>query len=152
MIRAADLTPFPRPPIPAAHHSTAEVAVCRLDAEPAHCFHLRCHVTACPAGARRGQSRFPISMPRSSRVMCYKKGSDLYSIPFDIPFTYTPLQIDNVSQSERVQPTGTTRQTNVETIGKAVQLYLHQLSAPPGAIAWLQPRFQPRRSHLGLDS
>lgn len=56
--------------------------------------------------------------------MCYKKGSDLYSIPFDIPFTYTPLQIDSVPQSMQVQSTHVTRQANVETIEEAVDLYL----------------------------
>ena len=56
--------------------------------------------------------------------MCHKKSSDLYSIPFDIPFTYTPLQIDSVPYSMQVQPTGSTRQANVETIEEAIQLYL----------------------------
>jgi site-specific recombinase XerD len=56
--------------------------------------------------------------------MFYKKGSDLYSIPFDIPFTYAPLQIDQVPQSMQVQPTRSTRQASVETIEDAVQLYL----------------------------
>jgi hypothetical protein len=56
--------------------------------------------------------------------MCFKKSRDLYSIPFEMPFTYTPLQIDAVPQSMQVQPTRTTRQVNVETIEEAVQLYL----------------------------
>jgi site-specific recombinase XerD len=56
--------------------------------------------------------------------MCHKKSSDLYSIPFDIPFTYTPLEIDQVPQIMQVQPTNSTRQANVETIEDAIELYL----------------------------
>ena len=56
--------------------------------------------------------------------MCHKKSSDLYSIPFDVPFTYLPLQIDQVPQSMQVQPTNSTRQASVETIEDAIQLYL----------------------------
>jgi site-specific recombinase XerD len=60
--------------------------------------------------------------------MCYKKGSDLYSIPFGIPFTYTPLEIDQVPQSMQVQPIHSTRQAHVDTIEEAVQMYLEAYS------------------------
>ncbi len=55
--------------------------------------------------------------------MFNKKDSDLYSTPFAIPFTYTPLQIDQMAQSKQVQPANNTP-VAYWAIEEAVQLYL----------------------------
>jgi hypothetical protein len=64
----------------------------------------------------------------SAHVIQHKKGDRTVSIPFELPFTYTPLQIDQVPQSLQVHPTRSTRQANIETIEEAIQLYLEAYS------------------------
>ena len=70
--------------------------------------------------------------------MCYTEGSDLYSIPFDISFAYTPPQVDPVPRSMQVQPGSEVIGSRVETIEIAIELYLQafheQFGSRPKAV------------------